>query len=79
MRDIGSLKSGIVSFTYAGITEDLKQKLFKSNINVSWNGVSNTLLDMTERGLTEVVRASVHYYNSEEEIEVFIKALKNLS
>jgi selenocysteine lyase/cysteine desulfurase len=48
-------------------------------INVSWNGVSNTYLDMTARGLNEIVRASVHYYNTEEEVDAFIKELKQLS
>ena len=79
LRDIGSVKSGIVSFTYEGLSaEEVKQRLFKSHINVSWNGLPNTFLDMTERGLTEVIRASVHYYNSEEEIDSFIAALKQL-
>lgn len=79
LRDIGTVKSGIVSFTHEGLSaEEVKRKLFTSHINVSWNGVPNTLLDMKERGLTEVVRASVHYYNSEEEIEEFLRALKKL-
>ena len=34
---------------------------------------SSTLLDMDARGLTDVVRASVHYYNTEEEVEQLIR------
>ena len=80
LRDIGSVQSGIVSFTCEEFSaEEVKQRLFKSGINVSWNGVPNTYLDMTERGLSEVIRASVHYYNSEEEIDAFVSSLKRLS
>jgi len=35
-------------------------------------------LDMAPRGLTEVVRAGVHYYNTEEEIARFCMAVSDL-
>ncbi len=79
VHDIGSVKSGIVSFTIKGKSaNEVKEALLAKGINVSWNGVPNTYLDMTERGLTEIVRASVHYYNTEEEIDTFIKELNQL-
>ncbi|MBO3697963.1 aminotransferase class V-fold PLP-dependent enzyme [Fabibacter sp. E12] len=79
VHDIGSIKSGIVSFTVEGHTaNEVKEYLLERKINVSWNGVPNTYLDMTARGLNEIIRASVHYYNTEKEIDVFIKALVQL-
>lgn len=80
VHDIGSVKSGIVSFTVEGKSADsVKEYLFTKKINVSWNGVPNTYLDMTARGLSEIIRASVHYYNTEEEIDQFISCLKSMA
>lgn len=76
VHDIGSVKSGIVSFTVEGYSaNEVKEYLLAKNINVSWNGIPNTYLDMTARGLKEIVRASLHYYNTEDEVDVFIKEL----
>ncbi|OEK03958.1 aminotransferase class V-fold PLP-dependent enzyme [Roseivirga misakiensis] len=80
IHDIGTVRSGIVSFTVDGKSADeVKTLLLAQNINVSWNGVPNTFLDMTARGLKEVIRASVHYYNTEEEIETFLAAIQKLT
>ena len=49
--------------------------LLAQGINVSFTTVHGTRLDMEARGLTAMVRASVHYYNSEDEIERFCAAL----
>lgn len=79
VHDIGTVKSGIVSFTIEGKSaEEVKQQLLARNINVSWNGVPNTYLDMSARGLNEIIRASVHYYNTEEEIQEFLNAIEEL-
>lgn len=79
VHDIGTVKSGIVSFTIAGKSADkVKAYLLSKGINVSWNGAPNTYLDMTARGLEEIVRASVHYYNTEGEIDQFILCLKSM-
>jgi selenocysteine lyase/cysteine desulfurase len=70
VHDIGNVSSGIVTFTMANQkAEDVKRYLAAQNINVSVTGYENTLLDMQKRHLTDLVRASVHYYNTEEEIE----------
>ncbi len=79
LRDIGKVKGGIVSFTVAGKTaEEVKVYLHSKGINVSWNGRANTFLDMSDRGLDEIVRACVHYYNTKEEVNIFCKALSEI-
>jgi len=70
VRDIGQEKGGIVTFTKEGIAaEQIKSALGDARINVSVSGRSSTYLDMTARHLSEVVRSSVHYFNSEDEID----------
>ena len=72
VHDLGLLKCGIVTFA---IDEwepgEIRGKLAEQKMNVSVSTVASTRLDMDQRGLASVVRASVHYYNSEEEIERF--------
>jgi selenocysteine lyase/cysteine desulfurase len=72
VRDLGVQKCGIVTFTVEGWQPaDIRRKLAEQKINVSVSTVTSTRLDMDGRGLASVVRASVHYYNSEKEIERF--------
>jgi selenocysteine lyase/cysteine desulfurase len=76
VRDIGQEKGGIVTFTKEGVTAaEIKAALAASRINVSVSGRSSTYLDMTARHLTEVVRSSVHYFNSEDEIDQLCAAV----
>jgi selenocysteine lyase/cysteine desulfurase len=70
VRDIGQERGGIVTFTKEGVTAaQIKSALADARINVSISGKSSTYLDMTARHLSEVVRSSVHYFNSEDEID----------
>lgn len=72
VRDIGAERCGIVTFTVAGIAADeVQRRLAAQAMNVTVSSVSSTRFDMEARGLSEVVRASVHYYNDEAEIGRF--------
>jgi cysteine desulfurase / selenocysteine lyase len=79
VRDRGATQCGIVTFTVDGKEPgEIKQRLAQHAINVTVSERSSTLLDMEERGLERLVRASVHYYNSEEEIERFCEMLASI-
>ena len=79
VRDRGVTQCGIVTFTIEDKSpEEIQQALKQQHINVSVSVKSSTLLDMEARGLENIVRASVHYYNSEEEIERFCRAVEEL-
>ena len=78
--DTGRRKCGIVTFTVAGHDpEAIRLTLAAQAINVSVSKRSSTLLDLQARGLTSLVRASAHYYNTEEEIERLVDAVQKMS
>ena len=79
IHDIGQIKGGIVTFTVDSVpAQEVKAYLSKKGINVSTSSRSSTLLDMKQRDLPTLVRASLHYYNTEAEIHQFIDALKGI-
>lgn len=76
VRDPGVERCGIVSFTVDGRDPAaIQHALAQYCINVTVSRLPSTRLDMEARGLSSVVRASVHYYNSEEEVERFCTTL----
>lgn len=77
--DEGKVLGGIVSFSVDNYrAEQVKRHLGEKGINVSWMGQPNARLDMETRGIHEIVRASAHYYNTEEEIDRLIVELGRL-
>ena len=79
MRDLGVEKCGIVTFTVEGKNPvEVRDSLSTQKINVWHSVASAALLDMQQRNLSGLVRASVHYYNTEEEIERFCNAIEHL-
>ena len=79
VHDLGVQKCGIVTFTIAGRDpQEIRCRLAEQKMNVSVSTVASTRLDMDQRGLTAVVRASLHYYNTEEEIERFCDSLTRM-
>ena len=76
LRDIGTVQGGIVTFTLDGVDSmAIKEALWGQGINVSVSHPASTLLDATRRNLPPVVRASVHYYNAETEVERLVEAI----
>lgn len=74
--DKGAHRGGIVTFGVVGQTaEQIKDKLSAAGINTSTSTPNYARFDLAHRGLATVVRASVHYYNTEEEIDKFIEEL----
>jgi selenocysteine lyase/cysteine desulfurase len=79
VRDLGIVRGGIVSFTVRDVEPArIKAALRAASINVSVSPARGTLLDMQARGLREVVRASVHYYNTEAELDRMADELARL-
>jgi cysteine desulfurase / selenocysteine lyase len=79
VRDRGTTQCGIVTFSVEDTTPaEIQQALSRQHINVSLTTRAATLLDMQARGLDTLVRASVHYFNTDEEIERFCLALEAL-
>jgi cysteine desulfurase/selenocysteine lyase len=76
VHDIGEHQCGIVTFSLNGLDSGLaKNKLAQKDINVSVGLAKSTLLYMNKNHLSSVIRASVHYYNTETEIKALCDAL----
>ncbi len=73
------LRCGIVTFTHERhAAQTIFERMRDQQINVRVTAVGSTRLDMEQRGLTEIVRASAHYYNTEEELARFSQAVAAL-
>lgn len=76
VRDLGKKRCGIVTFTKENESATaIKKRLAAQKVNVSVSKVSMARLDLGSRGIDELVRASVHYFNTEEEIDRFCTIL----
>jgi len=79
VQDLGVHRCGIVSFSSSRLdAETIKALLREQGINVSVSVPSTTRLDAENRNLPDLVRASVHYYNTEAEIDHFCTTLQDL-
>jgi selenocysteine lyase/cysteine desulfurase len=76
VRDPGAERCGIVTFSTAGHEPGaIKEALRAQGINVHVSAASDTRLEAAPREVSGVVRASAHYYNSEDEVERLCAAL----
>lgn len=79
VHDRGVRRCGIVTFTVDGIgAADVAQALREQQINSSVTALSSSRWDLAERGLDDMVRASVHYFNTEQELGRLTDAIAGL-
>lgn len=70
VRDLGRERGGIVTFTHARHdAPTVGRHLAEHGINVSTPGRRNAQWDIGARGIDAVVRAGVHYVNTEAELD----------
>ena len=76
LTDLGAVKGAIVTFAVVGADHNaLRDALRSRAINVSVSTQFSSRLDLKGRGLLNVMRASVHVYNTEDELDRFVTAL----
>ncbi len=78
-RDKGQQRSAIVTFTVDGHDPaDIRLALRAKSINVSMAAQTSARLDFPERDLDTVVRASVHYFNTDADVDALVEAIRLL-
>ena len=78
VHDLGARKGAIVTFSKQGEEPaEIADRLRAQKINISTSTIFSAQLDFGERGIEAVCRASVHYFNTEEEIGRFCRAVAN--
>lgn len=79
VTDEGVEKCGIVTFVSSQLEAGkIRDQLVKHKINVGVSSGAGSMVSFEQRGLTQVVRASVHYFNTEEEIDYFVDVLRSI-
>lgn len=78
--DLGVQRSGIVTTTCDGVDPyDVQQQLRYQKINTSVSAPDSTLWDSVRRALPPLLRMSVHYTTTNDEISSAVTALRNCS
>ncbi|MEY9863201.1 cysteine desulfurase/selenocysteine lyase [Catenulispora sp. GAS73] len=80
VHDLGARKSGLVTFGIAGLeATEVQAALARRDVAVSVSWRSSTYYDMARRGLTEVVRASPHYFVTEAQLDAAVGAVAEVA
>lgn len=79
LQDLGINQCGIITFTSSKKSvEEIQAYLSSKHINVSISFQEYARLDMAKRNIPALVHASVHYYNTKSEIDIFCSEFRNL-
>jgi selenocysteine lyase/cysteine desulfurase len=77
LLDRGAVLGATITFTVAGVPAgEVQRRLAAERVNVSVLEAASAQLDFGVRGIAEAVRSSVHYYNTDAEIEVLVDAVR---
>lgn len=76
VHDQGLRRCGIVTFTVDGVPAgEVQRHLASEGVNTSVSLAESGRFDLLPRGLPDLVRASVHYYNTDTELDRLTEAL----
>lgn len=79
VADVGVERCGLVTFSADQMAaSDIKAALATHNINVSVASGSGSFVSFEKRGITALVRASLHYFNTVSEINEFVDVLEKI-
>ena len=79
VHDLGEERSAIVTFTVDGHpTAEVVAALREHGVNTSLSPATYARLDFGARGLTDLVRASPHYYNEIHELDRLVEVVEQL-
>ncbi len=76
--DRGERRAAIVTADFNRDASEIVARLRKKNINASATFRAWAVLDMTDKRAESALRLSPHYYNTEEEIDAVVEALRKL-
>jgi cysteine desulfurase / selenocysteine lyase len=76
VHDQGVRRCGIVTFTVDGVpAQEVRRHLAGKGVNTSVSLAEYARFDLPHRGLPDLARASVHYYNTDAELDRLARAL----
>jgi selenocysteine lyase/cysteine desulfurase/GNAT superfamily N-acetyltransferase len=79
VHDRGAQRCAIVTFTKEGVpAAEISQRLRSEGINTSVTTLASARFDLESRPVSAMVRASVHYYNTDDELEQLCEAVEHL-
>ncbi len=77
VHDAGGQHCAIVSFSIEGVNpQAMVAALRAQNIIIGTSGIESTRLDYQARSLPDMMRSAPHYFNTQNEIEQMVAALK---
>jgi selenocysteine lyase/cysteine desulfurase len=78
--DKGPEVCGLVTFHVQGAyPQEIVSELLKRKINVVPSYRAFGIIDFDEKGVDWAIRASPHYYNTVEELDIFIESIKEIT
>ncbi|MBX2869221.1 MAG: aminotransferase class V-fold PLP-dependent enzyme [Acidiferrobacterales bacterium] len=79
IQDLGPHRGGIVMFSKPGRDpREIRALLSQNNINIWISAGSGSLIEFQKRGIESLARASVHYFNTHEEIDRMVSLVAKM-
>ena len=80
LLDRGAVLGATVTFTLDGVSPgEIQRRLGERGVNVSTMEASSAQLDYGPRGIDEAIRASVHYYNDDSDLDRLVEGVKEIA